>query len=197
MAQSELSLKQQKMAFLEDKRTLYRQLAGGWPPNIPNEMVADVRLMLVNDLALANSFVVENPNDIQGKVLWADLLRVAHNLSITGASTEADKILREILEENPKCHSALVCIASLYVSVNPDLAKAAEHYFNRALELTTDKTDPVIFQGLGFANLHQQNAGQAIYYFKKYLQLVPDDKRIKELISIISSGALPKMVHEP
>jgi tetratricopeptide (TPR) repeat protein len=85
----------------------------------------------------------------------------------------------------------------LYITLNAELAPKAEEYFLRALELRPNAPDPAIYQGLGFASLHQNRIDLAIENFKKYLCLVTTDAQISEFVGKLMAGEKPIQVKQP
>ena len=198
MTQDEQALQQQKIAFLEGRRALYAKVAGGWPPTVVDQaQLAEIRSLLLKDIGHARSFVAESPDNQHGREIYADLLRMAHNLDVPDAARQADAVLRNILAHDPDSYAAHLSLASLYITLQPELAAEAARHFQRALELRPEIPDPAIYQGLGFASLHQGQVAGAIENFQKYLSLVPTDKRIAEFAERLSKGEVPTRIQAP
>jgi hypothetical protein len=150
MTHSSKSLPQQQIDFLENSRILYLQVIGGWPPTISDKKELEgIRILLLKDIENAKLFVEENPEIGEGLEIYADLLRMAHNVDVPGAAQKSEAILKEILANNPQSYPAVMSLASLYVTSNADFAERSEHYFKRALELRPNSPNPAIYQGLG------------------------------------------------
>jgi tetratricopeptide (TPR) repeat protein len=197
MTHSGKSLPQQQIEFLENSRTLYLAIAGGWPPNVRDKKELDeVRTLIIKDIESAKLFIEENPEIIEGREIYADLLRMAHNVDVPGAAQKSEAVLKEILKNNPQSYPATMSLASLYITSNTELAPKAEEYFHRALKLRPNSSDPAIYQGLGFASLHQNRIDLAIESFQKYLCLVPTDANISEFVSKLIAGKKPVQVKE-
>ncbi len=198
MPDSQVPLHEQQIAYLEKKRRMYLPLVGGWPPNLQDQaLLAEVRAHLVEDIQHSASFVREHPSNLRGMELHGDLLRMGHNVDVPGAAQESAGVLRSVLAANPHSCPAALSLASLYVTLHPSLMAEAEQYFRIALDLSAEAPDPLIFQGLGFACLHQQKTAQALEYFRKYLGLVPADERISEVVGKLSAGVTPTPVFVP
>jgi predicted Zn-dependent protease len=198
MSAQELSYQQSQVECIEVRRRGYRGVAGGWPPNVRNEShLAEVRSALLKDIKLARGLMEGNAASLRAREVCADLLRMAHNLHLPGAAQESDAMLQKILAEHPDNYAALVSIASLYITSNPGLVSKADLYFRRALALRPDDPDPLVYQGLGFACLHQKKTDEAIRQFTEYLRLVPDDQRIFTLVAKLAAGDKPSPVHVP
>jgi tetratricopeptide (TPR) repeat protein len=197
MTHSSKSIPQQQIDFLENSRTLYLHIVGGWPPKVSGKKELDeIRTLIIRDIESAKLFIEENPTIIEGQEIYADLLRMAHNVDVPGAAQKADTVLKEILKNNPQSYPATMSLASLYVTSNSELAPKAEEYFHRALELRPNSPDPSIYQGLGFAFLHQNRIDLAIENFQKYLGLVPTDAQISEFVDKLMEGEKPEKVSE-
>jgi tetratricopeptide (TPR) repeat protein len=181
MVDNDSTLADQQIAYFRQRCELYAPLIGGWPTQAQGEALQQARAGLLEDLSRARAFVQQHPQRPDGKVLCADLLRMAHNTEVPGAADEARALLTGVLETNPRNYEALVCIASLYVTAHPSLAAAAESYFTKALEIRGLHPDPLLYQGLAFAALGQRKIDAAIGHFRKYLELAPNDGRIAEL----------------
>jgi tetratricopeptide (TPR) repeat protein len=198
MAHSSKSLPQQQIDFLENSRTLYLPIAGRWPPNVRDKKeLEEIRTLITNDIESAKRFVEENPEILEGHEIYADLLRMAHNVDVPGAAQKSETILKQILVNNPQSYPATMSLASLYITSNADLAPKAEEYFHRALELGPNSPDPLIYQGLGFASLHQNKIDLAIDNFQQYLLMVPTDAKISGFVSKLAAGEKPVKTHEP
>jgi tetratricopeptide (TPR) repeat protein len=198
MTHSSKSLPQQQIEFLENSRTLYLAIAGGWPPNVRDKKeLNEVRTLIVKDIESAKLFIEENPEIVEGREIYADLLRMAHNIDVPGAAQKSEAVLKEILKNNPQSYPATMLLASLYITSNAELAPKAEEYFHRALELRPNSPDPAIYQGLGFASLHQNRIDLAIENFQKYLYLVPNDANISEFVSKLIAGEKLVQVKQP
>lgn len=177
---------------------MYLPLVGGWPPNLQDEeQLAEVRGLLVEDIRHASSFVVEHPENLVGAEIYGDLLRMAHNVDVPSAAKESVAVLQSVLARNPRSYSAALSIASLYVTLHPSLMAEAESHFRLALDLSSGPPDPLLFQGLGFSCMHQQKLDEAIQYFRRYLELVPTDQRISEVLERLASGQRPEQVYVP
>lgn len=198
MTHSNKSLPQQQIEFLENSRILYLPIAGGWPPNVRDKKELDeIRMLIVKDIESAKLFIDENPDILEGHEIYADLLRMAHNVDVPDAARKSEAVLKEILKDNPQSYPATMSLASLYITSNAELAPKAEEYFHRALELRPNSPNPAIYQGLGFASLHQNRINLAIENFQKYLCLVPNDTQISEFVSKLIAGEKPVQVKEP
>ena len=192
------SIGQQQIDFLERRRTLYLPIAGGWPPNIDDgKQLREIQTLILKDIESTQLFIEKNPDIVEGREIYADLLRMAHNIDIPGAAPKADVLLQEILLHNPQSYAATLSLAALYVTTNADFAPKAEQLFCRALELRPNSPDPSIYQGLGFALLQQGKTEQAIENFQEYLRLVPSDKQIPELVEKLITGEKPERIHVP
>jgi tetratricopeptide (TPR) repeat protein len=198
MTHSNKSLPQQQIEFLENSRILYLPIVGGWPPNVRDKKELDeIRKLIVKDIESAKLFIDENPDILEGHEIYADLLRMAHNVDVPDAARKSEAVLKEILKNNPRSYPATMSLASLYITSNAELAPKAEEYFHRALELQPNSPNPAIYQGLGFASLHQNRIDLAIENFQKYLCLVPNDTQISEFVSKLIAGEKPVQVKEP
>ena len=198
MIYSSNSRPQQQIEFLENSRILYLPIAGGWPPNVRDKKELDeIRKLIIKDIESAKLFIDENPDILEGHEIYADLLRMAHNVDVPDAAQKSEAVLKEILKNNPQSYAATMSLASLYITSNAELAPKAEEYFHRALELRPNSPNPAIYQGLGFASLHQNRIDLAIENFQKYLGLVPTDTQISEFVGKLIAGEKPLQVKEP
>jgi tetratricopeptide (TPR) repeat protein len=198
MTHSSKSLPQQQIEFLENSRILYLPIAGGWPPNVRDKKELDeLRTLIIKDIESAKLFIDENPDILEGHEIYADLLRMAHNVDVPDAARKSEVVLKEIIKNNPQSYPATMSLASLYITSNAELAPKAEEYFHRALELRPNSPDPSIYQGLGFASLHQNRIDLAIENFQKYLCLVPTDTQISDFVDKLIAGEKPVQVKEP
>ncbi len=189
---------QNQISFFQKRRDIYQTVVGGLPPNIDNATeLAEARKLLAEDIRHAKSFVTKNSTHTDGKLLLADLLRMAHNVDLPNAAKESEQCLQAILQDDPNHAEAVFCLASLYVNLHLDFMPQAERYFLHALALTKDQPNPLIYQGLGFACLHLQKREQAMIYFHEYLRRTPNDNRIAELVAELSSGKPAESVRIP
>ena len=197
MTHSSNSRPQQQIEFLENSRILYLPIAGGWPPNVRDKKELDeIRTLIIKDIESAKLFIDENPDILEGHEIYADLLRMAHNVDVPDAARKSEAVLKEILKNNPQSYPATMSLASLYITSNAELAPKAEEYFHRALELRPNSPNPAIYQGLGFASLHQNRIDIAIENFQTYLCLVPTDTQISEFVGKLIAGEKPVQVKE-
>ena len=180
---------EQKMAYLDERLVLYRQVIGGWPTNISSEeQEREIRFLWQTDYSHASSLLRDHPHDITVKLVVAELLRMGHNLGIPNAAQHADMLLNEIFRIDEYHLQAMICRASMYVSLHHDLLPDAERLFSKVIELTTPYVPAEAYQGLGFACLHQGKTGEAIVQFDKYLKLVPADGKVKEITERLRAG---------
>lgn len=182
---------EQKMAYFDERLLLYRQVIGGWPTNLGSvEQEREIRFLWQTDYAHAASLLQEHPQDIAVKLVAADLLRMGHNIGIPDAAKNADLLLNEIFRVDDTHLQAMICRASMYVSLRQELIPDAERLFTRALELTYPYVPPEVYQGLGFACLHQNKNMEAVTYFEKYLKLALADSKIKDLVAKLKAGEI-------
>ena len=101
MTHSSKSLPQQQIEFLENSRILYLPIAGGWPPNVRDKKELDeLRTLIIKDIESAKLFIDENPDILEGHEIYADLLRMAHNVNVPDAAQKSENVLKEILKNN-------------------------------------------------------------------------------------------------
>ncbi|MFZ6655292.1 tetratricopeptide repeat protein [Undibacterium sp. TJN19] len=184
------------MAYFEERLQAYRQVIGGWPTRLVSaEQEREIRFLWEKDYAHAASLLQEHAGDIAVQLVLADLLRMGHNIGIADAAKNADALLDTIFQADEVNLKAMLCRASMYVCLQAELMPEAERLFTRLLEITYPYVDPEVYQGLGFACLHQNRNEEAIDYFGKYLKLVPANDKIRELLGKLQAGERGQSTH--
>ncbi len=186
----------EKLSYFAERLKLFGNVIGGWPTNLEStSQKKEVRALWEKDFSHALTLYKEYPNEIDVKLVVADLARMGHNIDVPDAARKADLVLNEIFRIDQFNIKAMVCRASMYVSLAPQFFPDAERLFAKVIELTTPSVDPIIYQGLGFACLNQNKVEEATSHFETYLSLVPEDEKITQLLSQLKSGKRGEVVH--
>ncbi len=189
---------QEKLSYFDERLKVFYPLIGGWPPNLASPaQVQMVRVALEQDLAHAVALYTDHPQETSAKLVLAELLRMGHNMDVPDCARRADAVLTEIFRIDQFNIKAMVCRASMYVSLHPDLLPDAERLFAKVIALTTPNVDPMAHQGLAFACLKQDKVDQAIVHFEAYLEQVPAHQRIVELVAKLKAGHVGKVTFYP
>lgn len=122
---------------------------------------------------------------------------MGHNIDVPDAARKADLVLTEIFRIDQFNLKAMICRASMYVSLAPQFLPDAERLFAKVIELTSPNVDPIIYQGLGFACLNQNKIELATSHFEAYLSLVPADEKIIRILAQLKLGNRGQLTHVP
>ncbi|MBY0573088.1 MAG: hypothetical protein K2P84_05365 [Undibacterium sp.] len=186
----------EKISYFTERLKLFGNVIGGWPLNLEStSQKKEIRALWEKDFSHALTLYKEYPNEIDAKLVVAELARMGHNIDVPDAARKADLVLNEIFRIDQFNLRAMVCRASMYVSLAPQFFPDAERLFAKVIELSSPSVDPIIYQGLGFACLHQNKIEAATSHFETYLSLVPNDEKITQLLSQLKSGKRGEVVH--
>ncbi|HXD11088.1 MAG TPA: hypothetical protein VN653_13570 [Anaerolineales bacterium] len=173
----------------------FNSIIGGYPTKIRNVTEArQVRIRWNKTQLLVEKLLQEKPNSLEVKIALADLLRMGHNIDVSGAAQASDQLLKEIIKTNPSNFDAYYCLAKMYVTLDPKLAHDAESYFLKAENSAAPNVVSDIYQGLGFACLYQEKTSEAIGYFEKFLQLEGDAPHIHEIVVNLKAGKKAQII---
>ena len=146
--------------------------------------------------AAGSRLLQAHPNSLEVKIALGDLLRMGHNLDVPGAAEAADRLLKEVIAADPDNFAAYFTLASMYVTLDPQYAPAAERYFLKAETLVAPRIVPDIYQGLGFACIAQQKVPETIDYFEKYMKMQGDEPFIRQLVALLKAGNKPRIIRK-
>lgn len=178
-----------KLSYLDERLKTFNQLIGSWPTPLESPAMAqEVKALLEQDLQHAVALYQEHPQEIGAKLVLADLLRMGHNIDLPDCAQRADAVLDEIFRMELFNVKAMLCRASMYVTLHPRLMPDAERLFAKVLELTGTNADPIVYKGLAFACLGQDKHPQGIAHLEAYVQRAPTDKPMLELLEKLKSG---------
>jgi hypothetical protein len=180
------------------ERQFLNSIIGGWPTRISNDREAlMIRERLDRAVSLAEELVQTDSAAPGPRVLLADLLRMGHNIDVPGAAEASQQLLTDVLRTDPHDAEAHYTLAGLYVCVKPEVAPLAEKHFLEAERFAGQQVNPDTYQGLGLACVYQKKVAEAISYFEKYLRLVGDVPRIRELVNHLRAGREGKIIFMP
>jgi cytochrome c-type biogenesis protein CcmH/NrfG len=186
----------EQLKQLRDDLVFFTRMIGGWPTLIKtSQELQEVTKRWNTTYHQAEALLKQHPESVDVQFILADLLRMGHNIDIQGAAQASVQLLRHIIEATPNHFQAHYCLASLYVSVGPQMAPLAEKFFLKAETLAAPNVRADIYQGLGFACLYQDKILNALEYFEKYLKL-QSDSRIQQVVDSIKSGKKPNIIYQ-
>ena len=178
----------QKIAYFDERLQLYRQTIGSWPPSfVSREQERETRFLWQTDYKHAASLLHEHPQDLDIKLVVAELLRMGDNLDIPDAAEKAESLLNAIFEVDANHLQAMICRASMYVCLKQNRMPEAEQLFTRAKDITYPYVPAEIYQGLAYACLYQSKSVEAVSSFEQYLKLVTADQKVKDLLARIKA----------
>jgi hypothetical protein len=161
----------------------FNQIIGAWPTRIKTSReLQEVTKRWNKTVNQTQSLLRKHPDSVDLQFIFADLLRMGHNIDIKGAAQSSGQLLQQIIQANPDHFQAHYCLARLYVSISPQTAPLAEKLFLKAEALASPKIIADIYQGLGFACMYQNKVPEAIAYFEN----ISNCKMIRKFNSLLA-----------
>ena len=184
----------QKERLRREREELGMRL-GSYPLRFPSEANADLR-RLKRAIKIARSLSSQDPNSLEVQVTLGDFYRMAHNLDIEGAAKHCQQILTDVLRSDRDYFDAHYAIGLFYTySVESGAALAIEH-FRKAEQAAWPIANPDLYQALGFASVVQGDREAAVGYFEKFLEFLPNDCAVQELVEQLRSGSDPSVLFQ-
>lgn len=191
---------------LRREQAALQSVIGFWPPRIRNAGEArEVLNRWKNAIERAEKLHHQDPGDIDRMVVFADLLRMGHNINVPGAALTCYQIFMDVLRRNPNCLEAHFKFALFCLSGGgapdaaslPKQAALAEAHLLEARRLAGPIEDPEISQALGFACMYQKKWDDAIRHFEEYLARGGLAPNLPELLKRLRSGERPELIFSP